>query len=106
MNYTEFILYAIIKYCKVLERLSIRNAQYCFIPQRRGMNGGIERTATCRLPQEIRNGYPNPNRTPLPQAVLIHCIRHAPPSLRWFCSGLTRSNKAMLRKERPGIELV
>ena len=106
MEYTEFILYDIMKYCKVLERLSIQNAHYCFIPKRRRMDGGIEQTATCRLPQEIRNGYPNPNRTPLPQAVLIHCIRHAPPSLRWFRSDLTRSNKAMLRTERPGIELV
>ena len=40
------------------------------------------------------------------QKMLIKFIRKAPTSLRWFRSDLTPANMAMLRLERPEIELL
>ena len=42
----------------------------------------------------------------LTQNILIKFVRNAPPSLHWFRSDLTTDNMAMLRMERPGIELL
>ena len=67
------------RFCKSIERLSIRNATYY---------SGSKRT---------RN---------IPQNALIKFVRKAPASLRWFRSDLTEENIVMLQKERPEIELL
>ena len=64
---------------KVLERISIRNARTWF--------------------------WEN-NGSAITQKMLIKFIRKAPTSLRWFRSDLTPANMAMLRLERPEIELL
>ena len=46
------------------------------------------------------------NARDITQKMLIKFIRKAPPSLRWFRSDLTSANMAMLRLERPEIELL
>ena len=46
------------------------------------------------------------NARNITQKMLIKFIRKAPPSLRWFRSDLTSANMAMLRLERPEIELL
>ena len=46
------------------------------------------------------------NARNITQKMLIKFIRKAPTSLRWFRSDLTPANMAMLRLERPGIELL
>jgi hypothetical protein len=63
--------------CKSLERVSIRDT--------------------------TRNDYTNEC---ISQNAFIKFVRNAPKSLRWFRSDLTPGNMAMLRIERPGIELV
>ena len=68
----------IFRYCRSVERLSIRNAKW---------HGGSRRTM-------------------LHQNALIKFVRHAPSSLRWFRSDLSQWNIDMLQRERPGIELV
>jgi hypothetical protein len=40
----------------------------------------------------------------LPQEALIKFVRHA-PKLRWFCSDLAQGNIAILKEERPEVEL-
>merc|ERR1711971_1289145 len=66
------------KCCKVLERLSIRNAKYS-------------------------NAYIGSERI-IPQDALIKFVRNAPPTLKWFRSDLTKENMDLLRLEQPGIE--
>jgi hypothetical protein len=67
--------------CKILlERVSIRNAQWC--------------------------NYRWGNKpSSIPQNALIKFVRNV-PSLRWFRSDLTQENRNMLRLERPDMELL
>jgi hypothetical protein len=65
--------------CKVLERVSIRNAKW----HPDGANVNV-----------------------VPQNALIKFVRKAPTSLRWFRSDLTVENMNMLRLERPELELL
>jgi len=69
-----------LRYCKTIERLSIRRAKW-------------------RRPGKEHN-------EDIPQSVLVKFARRAPPSLRWFRSDLTKENIAMLRKERPMVEFL
>jgi len=64
--------------CKVLERVSIRNAEHG--------NGTMLASVS--------------------QDALIKFVRNAPLTLKWFRSDLTKENIDMLRLERPGIELL
>ena len=102
MEYTEFFFYGIMKHCKVLERLSIRNAHNSVLPHRHGMDSEIEQLP---LPHGVRNGDPNPNRIPFPHAVVMHCIQHAPPP-RHCCAGSVVAGLARIRQcfqnKRPG----
>ncbi|OEU06799.1 hypothetical protein FRACYDRAFT_252979 [Fragilariopsis cylindrus CCMP1102] len=68
--------------CKMLERVSIRNAKL--------WEGGDD------LDEE---------HSIIPQNALIKFVRNV-PSLRWFRSDLTQENMNMLRLERPDIELL
>ena len=63
-----------------LEKISIRNAQYCFIE-------------SCE--QDV-----------IPQDMLIKCVRNAPSTLVWFRSNLSEASIHLLQAERPGIEFV
>ncbi|MGK3754594.1 MAG: hypothetical protein ACI8RD_006903 [Bacillariaceae sp.] len=76
----------IFHYCsKALERVSIRNAKWHL---------------------SMNNNNNNNNVNPVPQNALIKFVRNVPISMRWFRSDLTQENMAMLRLERPEIELL
>jgi hypothetical protein len=80
-NHRDQVLFV---YCsKVLERVSIRNAKWCYI-----------------------NNDNNDIIDVVPQNALIKFVRNAPPTLRWFRSDLNQDNMTMLRLERPEIELL
>ncbi|OEU12886.1 hypothetical protein FRACYDRAFT_244160 [Fragilariopsis cylindrus CCMP1102] len=67
--------------CNALERVSIRNMNLDLI-------------------------YNDGEQFAFNQNACIKFIRNAPQTLRWFRSDLTQENMEMLRKERPGIELL
>lgn len=69
----------LLNHCRSLQRVSIKNAT-------------------------TRNG-PREDFRPLPQAFMIKMVRHH-PTLRWLRSDLTAENIAMLRQERPEVELI
>ena len=68
-------LFLFYKCCKVLERVSIRNATF------------------------------GKHKMCVAQHELIKFVRSAPTTLKWFRSDLTEKNKRMLKLERPEIEL-
>jgi hypothetical protein len=78
LNTTTYNSYFIFYHCcKMLERVSIRNARFGASPS-----------------------------MPVPQNALVKFVRNAPPCLRWFRSDLTLEHMNMLRLERPDIELL
>ena len=86
--------------CKstVLERVSIRNANYV---------KEIDITRAVVLYNQSHGiRVTKYKRVSIPQDALIKFVRNAPSSLKWFRSDLTVENIKLLQRERPEIEFV